>query len=301
MRVRLLGSSAGGGLPQWNCRCPNCEAARAGTIPARTQSCIAISGDGEHWFLINASPDLRVQIEEFPPLQPKPGSPRNSPIEGVLATNADLDHVLGLFLLRDGAPLAIWASDAVRQTISTHLRLDAILENFCGILWQPASLEFRVLCHRDGTPSGLSYRAIYLPGGPPKYAEDFLTEHEGHSVAWQIRDDTTRACLLAAPDIEQITTPLLVALKESDIIIFDGTFWSDAELLTVKPLSRKAKAMGHLPVCFSLATLQNLAARNKIYTHINNTNPVLNPVSPERKQVEDAGVTIGVDGMELII
>ena len=279
MRVRLLGSSAGGGLPQWNCRCPNCEAARAGTIPVRTQSCIAVSGDGEHWFLINASPDLRVQIEGFSPLQPKPDSPRNSPIEGVLATNADLDHVLGLFLLRDGAPLTIWASDAVRQTLSTHLRLDALLEKFCGILWQPAPLEFRVLCHRNGTPSGLSYRAIFLPGGPPKYAEDFMTEHEGHSIAWQIRDDTTGACLLAAPDIEEITTPLRVALKESAIILFDGTFWSDAELLTVKPLSRKAKAMGHLPVCFSLATLQNLTARHKIYTHINNTNPVLNPDS----------------------
>lgn len=297
IRLRLLGTAAGGGLPQWNCACDNCRAARAGEIPSRTQSGMALSGDGRNWFLVNASPDLRAQIEKTPVLHPRDSPARNSPIAGVLLTNADLDHVLGLILLREGEPLPVLATEAVRETLTGPLGFETLLGGFCGLRWEKAPVEFSALRLRDGSPSGLAVRTIFLPGGPPRF-DQTSTVQSGHSVAFQIRDERG-ALLLLAPDVAEITPELQRALEESDAVIFDGTFWTAEELRRIDPQARTAQQMGHLPIRDgSLGVLRKLPARWKVFTHINNTNPILDGDSPEYAAVLAAGITVGEDGLQ---
>jgi pyrroloquinoline quinone biosynthesis protein B len=258
---------------------------------------VALSADGEHWFLVNASPDLRAQIEATPALHPQGTSARNSPIAGVLLTNADLDHVLGLILLREGDPLSVLATDSVRETLTGPLGFETLLGGFCGIRWEAAPTEFSPLRLRDRSPSGLSVRTIFLPGGPPRF-DKTSTSPSGHSVAYQIRDESG-ARLLLAPDVAEITLELQQALEESDAVIFDGTFWMAEELRRIHPEARTAQQMGHLPIRDgSLEMLRKSPARWKVFTHINNTNPILATDSPERTAVLSAGVLIGEDGLE---
>jgi pyrroloquinoline quinone biosynthesis protein B len=259
---------------------------------------VSVSADGVHWYLINASPDLRVQIEGFPPLQPRSGSVRNSPVEGVLLTNADLDHVLGLFLLREGETLILHATEAVRQTLSRALLLDQLLGAFCGVTWRAPSSEFSPLTFRDGSASGLYSRAIFLPGTQPLFGPGPISDHQGHSIAWQISDGSTGARLLVAPDVAAITAELRCAMEESDAVLLDGTFWSGDEMSGLKRFARTASEMGHLPIRNSLETFRELRAPCKVYIHINNTNPILALDSSQRALVEEAGIVVGEDGME---
>jgi pyrroloquinoline quinone biosynthesis protein B len=281
IRIHILGSAAGGGLPQWNCACANCVAARTGKIASQTQSSIAISCDSEgvqRWFLINASPDLTRQIESMPQLQPGRDSPRNTPIAGVLLTNADIDHALGLLLLRQQeTPLVVYAADETRTALAW---IDSILARFCGIEWQKISPEFQSL------GASIAFRAVELP----------------RSVAFQFRDDTSGAIVLFAPSVGKLTEELRDAVGASDVVIFDGTFWSDGELAMVRPGARSAREMNHLPISDgSLDLLRQSPARRKIYTHINNTNPILMPGTRERAQVEQAGIEIARDGLEIVL
>lgn len=264
-----------------------------------TQSGLAFSANGREWFLINASPDLRTQIETFPALQPQASALRYSPIEGVLLTNADLDHVLGLFLLREGESMSIHATQAVRETLSKGLRMEAVLNSYGGVNWREISFQdFMPLVYRSGKPSGLAYRAIALASSQPLYFREGPREGD-QSIAWEIRDESTGVKWLMAPDVERITPALQEAMEEADAVFFDGTFWSDDELQRVKGASRTALEMGHLPLqTHSLKLLRSLRARHKILLHINNTNPILRPGSPERVEVETAGITIGQDGLE---
>jgi pyrroloquinoline quinone biosynthesis protein B len=281
IRIHILGSAAGGGLPQWNCTCTNCVAARSGKIAPRTQSSIAISGDAEdfqRWFLINASPDLPRQIENTLTLQPRRDSPRNSPIAGVLLTNADIDHALGLLLLRQQeTPLIVYAADETRKALAW---IDNVLARFCGIEWRKISADFQSLS------GSLAFRAIELP----------------KSVAFQFRDDTSGATTLFAPSVGKLSEELRNAVHASDVVLFDGTFWTDDELGVVRPGARTAREMNHLPSRDgSLDLLRRSPARRKIYTHINNTNPVLMPGTRERAQVEQAGIEIARDGLEITL
>jgi pyrroloquinoline quinone biosynthesis protein B len=298
----LLGTAAGGGLPQWNCACANCRAAREGSIPCRTQSSAALSADGRHWFLLNASPDLRAQIEAFPPLQPDTASLRNSPIGAVLLTNADLDHALGLFLLREGAMAHVHAPLEVRVALSSALKLTKVLNSFSGVTWHEPPLNFLPLLLPDGAHSGLSFRAIPLPGNPPRFVSSRLLGVDGHSVAYEIIDDKTGALLLAAPDVAALTASLRESIARADAILFDGTFWRASELQDVRFGAHTAGQMGHLPISEgSLEALRGAPARHKIYLHINNTNPILAASSEERALVEEAGIAVGCDGMEFEI
>jgi pyrroloquinoline quinone biosynthesis protein B len=278
IRIHILGSGAGGGLPQWNCACANCAAARTGKIEPQTQSSIAISGDSQSRWLVNASPDLLRQIERTPELQPRSAPLRNSPIAGVLLTNGDIDHVLGLLFLREQEkPLVVYAADDSRTALAW---VDGVLARFCGIEWREVGPDFRPL------DNAISYRAIELP----------------HSVAFQFRDNASGATVLLAPSVGELTAQLRDAVQNSDVVFFDGTFWSDPELAEVRTGARSAREMNHWPISDgSLDLLRQSPARRKFYAHINNTNPILMPGSRERAEVEQAGIEIARDGLEIIL
>ena len=279
IRIHILGSAAGGGLPQWNCACANCVAARSGKIAPQTQSSIAISSEtSREWFLINASPDLPGQIESTPQLQPRHDLLRNTPIAGVLLTNADIDHALGLLHLRQQEmPLVVYAVDETRTALAW---IDRVLSRFCGIEWRKISADFQLL------GNGLAFRAIELPT----------------SVAFQFRDEASSRMALVAPNVGSVTRELSDASDQSEVVIFDGTFWSDGELRVVRPGARTARDMNHLPISDgSLDLLHKSPGRRKIYTHINNTNPILMPGTRERARVDKAGIEIARDGLEIIL
>jgi pyrroloquinoline quinone biosynthesis protein B len=281
IRIHILGSAAGGGLPQWNCACTNCVAARAGKIDPQTQSSIAIGTGSEEfptWWLINASPDLPRQIESAQWLQPRRNAPRNTPIAGVLLTKADIDHALGLLLLRQQEkPLVVYAADDTRAALAW---LDHTLKRFCGIEWRKISSDFQRL---NGS---LAFRAIALP----------------HSVAFQFLEEASGRLALVAPAAGEATNELSKASADSDVVLFDGTFWNNDELAAVRPGARSAREMNHLPIRGgSLDFLRQSPARRKIYTHINNTNPMLMPGSRERAEVEQAGIEIAHDGLEIVL
>jgi pyrroloquinoline quinone biosynthesis protein B len=263
------------------------------------QSSVALSADGRHWFLVNASPDIRAQHESFAPLHPAPVSARNSPLEGVLLTNADLDHTAGLLLLREGEPLHLHAAPPVRDYLAHVLAFTPLLNAFCGLVWHDLPVNrWAPLLLRDGSPSGLSYRAVPLRSPPPVFGSAGDSS-EAQTMAFLFRDEQTGGVLLVAPDVFEVTTELAGAIRTSDAVLFDGTFWSEDELGGVKSAARKSSAMGHLPIGNgSLDILSRSTARHRIYLHINNTNPILMPDSPERKAVEDAGIVIGRDGLE---
>jgi pyrroloquinoline quinone biosynthesis protein B len=209
MRIRLLGTAAGGGVPQWNCNCQICREARThtGGVKYRTQSSVAISADEKNWFLLNASPDLRAQTEAFAPLHPPTDKTRGSPIQAVLLTNADLDHTLGVFLLREGENIAIYASAAVRESLEAGLGFTNLLSAFCGVTWVNSPLELSALPNRDGSESSLLYRMIPLGGKPPRFSRKNLAE-PGHVNAYQIVDKRTRGRLLYLPDMPALMKKL---------------------------------------------------------------------------------------------
>jgi pyrroloquinoline quinone biosynthesis protein B len=285
----VLGSAAGGRLPQWNCTCRQCEAARAGRIPRRTQSCIAVAGRDAGWWLVNASPDIAQQLETLPRSAELPV--RHNPVRGVFLTNADLDHVLGLPLLREGGCITVFAPAAVRRAVAEGLQFDRVLASFGGIDWRPLDEQWTPL------EDSLRVRVIPLPmAKPPRYRD--ASEPGIHGIAYEFSDETTGGRAVIAPDVPEMTDGLHAAMQEADAVFIDGTFWSDDELPALGIGGRTAADMGHLPVSGSLPVLQTLSARHKLYVHINNTNPMLQPDSPERPAVEAAGVIVGYDGWE---
>jgi pyrroloquinoline quinone biosynthesis protein B len=235
---------------------------------------------------VNASSDIGAQMDAFPALHPR--RERESRAAGVLLTNGDLDHVLGLTLLREGPRLAVHATPAVRGSVEAS-GIGGLLEAFCGVDWREASGELE---------GGLTATAIALPGAPPPYDKGSI-HSAGQSVAYQITDHSSGSRLLVAPDVAMITPELFEAMSAADIVMIDGTFWSGDELQRIREGARTAEEMGHSPIHGgSLEVLRRLPARYKVYFHINNTNPILAPDSAERAETEAAGITIGYDGLE---
>lgn len=297
MRVVILGSAAGGGLPQWNCGCSNCREART-QGPSRTQSSVAVSADGERWVLLNASPDLRTQVAAHRPLWPR-GS-RATPLSAVVLTDGELDHTLGLVLLREGPPVAVYAPAAVGALLTTRWPLYAILASYAGVEDRPLPLDAAVpLTDGRGAALGLECRALAVGRRPPRYAADAGAGE--FAVGLRLRDPRTGGTLAYVPAAGAIDATVRALADGADLLLFDGTFWSDDELAGVGLADRSALEMGHLPIggpAGSLRALRSLGARRVVLVHINNTNPVLRPTSPERAQVEAAGVEVGEDGME---
>jgi pyrroloquinoline quinone biosynthesis protein B len=300
--VRVLGSAAGGGVPQWNCACANCAAARAGRAPRRTQSSLAISADGSRWLLLNCSPDVAGQIEAFVPLQPH--ETRGTPIAGMLLTDANVDHIGGLAVLRQsGNPVGFRVrSSAVVRAIATaqpafspfaagpHRWLEAKLDEFAG---------------NDGDDdlvgSALSIRTLAVPGTTPGY--DGRRGERGAVVAYEITERGGRDRLLFAPVFAAVDDALGRAIEQAAIAFLDGTFYRDDELLAAGLLPKRARELGHQPVGGSDGTLARLhGVRTRlVFTHLNNSNPMLDPDSPEHARVRQAGTEIAYDGMEVTL
>lgn len=306
MRIKVLGAAAGGGFPQWNCGCPNCRDVRAGILDAKplTQECVAISTDDARWFLLNASPEIRSQVESCPPLHPR--GPRHSPIAAVVLTNGDLDHTLGLLSLRESHPLVIYATERVRQGFTEGNVLYRTLMRFPGqVTWKTLSLGREIaLSGADGAPSGLSVEAVPTPGKPPVHLEGLAASDPGENIGLLIRDRGTGGGLAYFSAAGGITPAVRKALDGAECVFFDGTFWSSDELIALGLGTKRAEEMAHLPVGGADGSLNRLAgmrASRRIYIHINNTNPLLRPHSPERKQAEASGWEIACDGMEVAL
>jgi pyrroloquinoline quinone biosynthesis protein B len=302
MVVRLLGSAAGGGVPQWNCGCRQCAAARSGRIRKRTQCSVAVSVDRRRWILINASPDLRSQLLCFP-VQPSAGR-RQTPIELVLVTDADLDHVLGLFLLRESnSEVWVCASKAIRRALEEGLSLTEVLAQYCGIRWVEVPLEFMPLLYSDGSASGLAYKGIEIQGPGPKYrrSSKISPALSCPRLVYIFRELRTMRSVVIAPGVAVLDPHLLAELHQADAVFFDGTYWSndDFQKSGIEHPSAAELLQGHLPIFNgSLRTLAEIPANQKIYLHINNTNPILWDDSPERNRLDEFGIKVAADGME---
>lgn len=309
MHVRVLGSAAGGGFPQWNCACPNCSALRAGTFhgKARTQTQLAVSADSERWFLLGASPDLRTQIESTPELHPRAAKnvTRHSPIAGAVLLNADIDHVLGLLLLRELQPLKVYVTKSVRRILTKDNSMFGMLQRIPNqVSWiEFASAATFTLSDPEGEDSGIRCRTISLGTHFPAYVSaprrSQLSPLE--SSLGVIVESTSGKRLAFMPAIPRLDAKLIKQLDSCEVILIDGTFWSADELIRMQGSTQSAWDMGHVPVSSSegsLSKLAHLRHPRKIYVHINNTNPMLNEDSPEHRQVRDAGWEIAEDGWQ---
>jgi len=303
VHVVLLGTAAGGGFPQWNCWCPTCRAARLTPLRAsrRSQSSAAVSVDGERWFLLNASPDVRHQIDCLP--GPIPRAIRHAAIEGIVITDAELDHTLGIVLLREARYLQLYATRPVRIILERDSRLLPVTQAFARVEVVEMPLDQRVaLRYRDGEPSGVTVEPFEVPAGPPRFAP--ADTGAGHTVGLMIRDERGGGSCAYVPGCGGLDQRLLDRLAEADLLLFDGTFWTDDELISLGIGDRRAREMDHQPISGpdgSLAGLAALKGPQKVYTHINNTNPILLDDSPERAAVERAGVSVGADGMSFTV
>jgi pyrroloquinoline quinone biosynthesis protein B len=289
VRVRVLGSAAGGGVPQWNCHCEVCEAARAGErARPRTQPSLAVRGVAGPWFLVNASPDLREQLESLE----APDGVRAAPIAGVLLTDAEIDHTAGLLLMREsGTPLRIYAEAGIKHALSDGYPVLRVLERYSGTEWH--TLE-------RGQPHALAGSTLTVEpfaagGDAPRY---FDGELEASGFVFTDGDRT----LTYVPGLARLDENVVARLAASDAVLVDGTFWHDDDLARRGIASdRSARDMGHVPLAGPGGTLEVLAGLErprKVLVHINNTNPILLEDSPEREQVARAGVEVAYDGLE---
>jgi pyrroloquinoline quinone biosynthesis protein B len=296
--VRVLGSAAGGGVPQWNCACPNCSAARRGAQPRRTQSSLAVSADGESWVLLNVSPDIAAQIEACPALLPR--GRRGTPITSILLTDANVDHLGGLVTLRQaGNHRFTLRSSAVVRELATA---------------QPAFAPFARAPHRwlagdegdlepaDGDPVGsaLAIRAIPVPGLTPGYAGRRAVR--GAVTAYAIRGESGRT-LLFAPVFSAVDAALAAEIKTADVAFLDGSFFSDAEMIETGTGDKRARALGHAPLGGAGGTLEAIGTdhRRCFVTHINNTNPILDPASAAAQLLGRQNIAVAEDGLQLEI
>lgn len=301
MHIRVLGSAAGGGFPQWNCNCDNCHGLRQGTLTAqpRTQSSITVSGDGVNWALINASPDIRQQIQSFAPLQPGRGK-RDTGIGGVIVIDSQIDHTTGLLILREGERLPLYCTEMVYQDLTTGFPILSMLEHYCGVDWQTLALDGRAF-ELGGVP-GLSFRAIALSSKAPPYSPHRHDPHPGDNIGLWIEDTQTGNGVFYAPGLGEIEAHLAPYFNAARCLLVDGTFWTEDEMIRRGVGSKGASAMGHLPQSGDGGMVEVLARypdTRRVLIHINNTNPILDELSEERAILTAAGIEVAFDGMDI--
>jgi pyrroloquinoline quinone biosynthesis protein B len=299
MQVKILGSAAGGAFPQWNCACPNCHAVRGGQFQGkpRSQTQVAVSADGESWFLLGASPDLRSQIESTPELHPRSGT-RSSPIRGVVLASADLDHVLGLLLMRELQPYPVYAAEPVIRILRDNSMFRMLNRVPNQVQWQPIRAEesFK-LDSPTAKGGGISCQAVAVSSHYPAYATGLQASDE--AILGLILTSTSGGRLGFFPQLAALTPELLSVFAKLDCLLLDGTFWSEDELIRLQGSGQRAAEMGHIPVGGENGTLQRLAGlgtTRKMYIHINNTNPMLNEAGAEYCAVREAGWELAEDG-----
>jgi pyrroloquinoline quinone biosynthesis protein B len=304
MRARVLGAAAGGGFPQWNSNTVACRRVRAGDPHARpcSQASVAVSADGEHWFLLNASPDLRQQIEATPCLQPRVGL-RSSPIAGVVLTGGDVDAIAGLLTLRERHAFTVYSTARIHAILDANPIFEVLARDI--VARQRVAIGTPTpLARPDGSPSGLGLELFPVPGKVPLYLEDAKappTIAEGEETVGAAISDGDRR-LVFIPGCAGMTPALARRLQGADVVLFDGTLWTDDEMLRAGLGAKTGLRMGHMSVSGpngTLAAFTHIDVRRKILLHINNSNPILLGDSPERAAVADAGWEIAYDGMEI--
>jgi pyrroloquinoline quinone biosynthesis protein B len=303
VRIEILGSAAGGGFPQWNCNCRNCQSLRAGTFQgeARTQTQVAVTNDSQSWFLLNASPDLRLQIEATPALHPR-SSRRDSPISAVLLTSADIDQVAGLLSLRELQPFRIYSTPSLRRVLQEDNSVFGMLNRVPNqVSWQEIvpGRSFPLL-DAAGTDSGISCEAFSLATRYPVYvsAQRSATLRPEEALLGLFLESSSGKRLAYMPAVPAIDGLLLQRLESADLLLFDGTFWSDDELIRVQGSGATAREMGHVSVSGADGSLRKLAGLRhprKVFIHVNNTNPMLDESGPQYREVRDAGWEIAED------
>lgn len=308
MIIKILGSGAGGGFPQWNCNGIHSSAVRAGKpgYRPRTQSSLAVSSDGRNWVLLNASPDLRQQIADNPELHPeKTGPLRNSPIKAAVLTNADVDHIVGLINLRERQPFSIYGSDRVLATIKANSIFDVCANDIVPRIALP--LDEKIQLTGDGIDLGLTVEAFAVPGKIALFLEKGGEDtnygsREGDTIGLEITDNKTGKSFFYVPGCAEVDAPLAQKIKGAELIFFDGTLFTDNEMIDQGLMQKTGQRMGHISMSGSdgsLEVFKPLGIKRRIYVHINNSNPALDENSPARKDVEAAGWEVGYDGMEV--
>ncbi|MGR3360513.1 MAG: pyrroloquinoline quinone biosynthesis protein PqqB [Paracoccus sp. (in: a-proteobacteria)] len=293
MRIIVLGAAAGGGLPQWNCGCANCHAARAGRIPSLSQSSVAVSADGRDWAILNASPDIRTQMAATPALHPT--GPRDMPMRAVLLTNGDIDHVAGLLTLRESQPFDLFATEAIHDALATNPMLTALRADL--VRRRKVTLDRPT----DLLP-GLTATLFAVPGKVPLY-------QEGDIVETGLMGETTVGVELAANGKRGLYIPGCAAMPEwlkdriagADALLFDGTLWQDDEMIRMGLGRKTGHRMGHMAAGDSIAALADVSVGRRIFVHMNNSNPLTDPDSAEAAQARRQGWQIGRDGMEITL
>jgi pyrroloquinoline quinone biosynthesis protein B len=290
VNIRVLGSAAGGGVPQWNCNCHNCRAARTSKKSPfrRTQSSIAVSADDKNWILFNASPDLCSQAAAFPSLTPDGNKLRGTAIAAVVLTDGELDHVTGLLSLRENKKLRLVCTKTVEELLTKNFPLLPVLKNYCDVRISNFSAKI----------AALRISALDFGSKSPPYAPRV----KQRGLVAGLRIDSAEKSLAYLPGLPAITVEVEKFIAGCDCLLVDGTFWSEREMVSLGLTKRSAGDMGHVPISGphgTLEWLQSLKIPRKIYIHINNTNPILKNNSREQKMVRRAGVEISHDGMDI--
>ncbi len=309
MHVLVLGAAAGGGFPQWNCNCRLCLGVRRGGLETRprTQSSIAISGDGERWLLCNASPDIRSQLAANPELHPR-RIPRDSGIAGVLLVDAQIDHTTGLLSLREGCPFEVWCTPNVHQDLSSGFPLFAMLEHWQGgLTWRPIGIDddHREASFEVSACPDLTFTAVALSSNAPPYSPRRGAPTPGDNIGLLVEDRRRGTRLFYAPGLGELDDRVRGFLARADCVLVDGTLWRDDELIRAGVGRATGRDMGHLALSGEHGLLRALATlpatTRRVLIHINNTNPILDERSEERATLTAAGIEVAFDGMRLTV
>ena len=305
MKIRILGSAAGGGFPQWNCNCPNCRGFRAGTLraQARSQSSIAVRGrDPTRWILVNASPDIRAQLQAYPDLQPNRGL-RDSALSAVVLVDGQVDHTTGLYMLRESTrPWPVWCTDSTYADLTQGNPVLGVLAHFCGVDRRRMELD-RPFVVDD--VEDVRWRALPVASKPAPYSPNRAAPVPGDNVALVLEDGESGHSAVYAPGLGAIDERLFEFMQRAACVLVDGTFWSDDEMIRVGVSKKRARDLGHLAQSGAGGMLDWLgrlpAGVRRILIHINNTNPILDESSDQARELERRGIEVAQDGMEIAL